>query len=833
MPTMALPTAIAVVPCSTTPSGAAICQTGSVAASLMHFTQFFDPHFYDASASLVIASVLGFQLQAFGLPSFSPITMDSLPSIITLKFLLTTIPSPVRDARGHHKVAACVTWGGDLSSAAPPGGWSRARCTTGDVDGAQFIECFCTRTSYIASVGGGAQHTVLNVPGDCTGTPYGSQSMDGCAVCGGDNSTCRGCDGKVASGLVLDVCLVCGGDDSWCAGCDGFPNSGKTFDECGLCGGDNSTCTGCDGIAIHQSVTARTGLQPTSYDSCVSAAHPNGVCGGCDASCKGCDGIANSGKDFDKCQLCGPYFPGSDGQYTVANKDQSCPLGLLDCGSGFVADACGVCVAIDAPEVSRNQECLGCDSVPRVFGRKVIDACSLCGGDGCSCTDCSGVVNGGAKRDKCGVCKGNNTCLDCFAVPFGPYTLDICGVCGGTNDTSQCSGCDGKIHRRPLTPPRFDSNFKCCPAHLVGTGAHPERQLGQACGDICNATIGCDKVCSTTPKAVDRCGVCGGWGAASTGTCDCEGVPYGRSLFGCDGVCRDPPVVLDECAVCGGGGEKNTGIGERCSVVPGNESVTTTPTPPLVASSFAPSPTTADAPPLTMAEPPMRTHPPPTTPAPSAAPTVAVALPANPTYVEMAVRLPLALSEFTAANQAGFVRGVAAAAGVPDVTWVEITSISESATRRRLATGVDVEFRVATASAAAQAAAAGLIASGLNAALATQGLPAATALRAASVAENAPSSGATPVQPSEVGSSKIGLIAGAVGGGALVLAVGALCVVRRRRHANGKLPSVYPPPISPDRVLACTPSRSPPRTQMLLPSKIMCPRRLRLSHYRV
>jgi len=534
----------------------------------MHFTQFFDPHFYDASASLVIASVLGFQLQAFGLPSFSPITMDSLPSIITLKFLLTTIPSPVRDARGHHKVAACVTWGGDLSSAAPPGGWSRARCTTGDVDGAQFIECFCTRSSYLAAVGGGAQHTVLNVPGDCSGTPYGTLSLDGCAVCGGDNSTCRGCDGMVASGLVLDGCLVCGGDNSSCAGCDGVPSSGKIFDECGLCGGDNMTCMGCDGIAVHQAVTARNPqVSPTSYDSCVSAAHPNGVCGGCDASCKGCDGETNSGRDYDKCQLCGPHFPASDGQYTVANKDQSCPLGMLDCGSGFVADACGECVAIDADEASRNQGCLGCDNVPRLFGRKVVDACSLCGGNGCSCKDCMDVVNGGAKRDKCGVCMGNNTCLDCFAVPHGPYVLDICGVCGGNNDTSQCSGCDGKIYRRPLTPPRFDSLFKCCPANLVGTGLYPERQLGQSCGDMCNATIGCDEKCSTKPKAVDRCGVCGGRGAASTGTCDCEGVPYGRSLIGCDGVCRDPPVVLDKCGVCGGTGEKNTGLCD-CSGIP-------------------------------------------------------------------------------------------------------------------------------------------------------------------------------------------------------------------------------------------------------------------------
>ena len=31
-------------------------------------------------------------------------------------------------------------------------------------------------------------------------------------------------------------------------GCDRVPNSPQRFDACGVCGGDNSTCSGCDGI---------------------------------------------------------------------------------------------------------------------------------------------------------------------------------------------------------------------------------------------------------------------------------------------------------------------------------------------------------------------------------------------------------------------------------------------------------------------------------------------------------------------------------------------------------------------------------------------------------
>ena len=42
---------------------------------------------------------------------------------------------------------------------------------------------------------------------------------------------------------VNDACGVCGGDGSTCAGCDGVPNSGTVVDACDVCGGDGSTCT--------------------------------------------------------------------------------------------------------------------------------------------------------------------------------------------------------------------------------------------------------------------------------------------------------------------------------------------------------------------------------------------------------------------------------------------------------------------------------------------------------------------------------------------------------------------------------------------------------------
>ena len=44
--------------------------------------------------------------------------------------------------------------------------------------------------------------------------------------------------------FIVDECGLCGGDGSTCAGCDGVPNSGIKLDRCGVCGGDGSTCPG-------------------------------------------------------------------------------------------------------------------------------------------------------------------------------------------------------------------------------------------------------------------------------------------------------------------------------------------------------------------------------------------------------------------------------------------------------------------------------------------------------------------------------------------------------------------------------------------------------------
>ena len=41
--------------------------------------------------------------------------------------------------------------------------------------------------------------------------------------------------GEAALLAPADACGVCGGDGSSCAGCDGVPNSGAAVDRCGVC----------------------------------------------------------------------------------------------------------------------------------------------------------------------------------------------------------------------------------------------------------------------------------------------------------------------------------------------------------------------------------------------------------------------------------------------------------------------------------------------------------------------------------------------------------------------------------------------------------------------
>ena len=59
-------------------------------------------------------------------------------------------------------------------------------------------------------------------------------------MCGGNNSSCAGCDGVANSGKVVDLCGVCngGGIAAGTCSCDG-----DVLDQCGVCVSNTNTHT--------------------------------------------------------------------------------------------------------------------------------------------------------------------------------------------------------------------------------------------------------------------------------------------------------------------------------------------------------------------------------------------------------------------------------------------------------------------------------------------------------------------------------------------------------------------------------------------------------------
>ena len=291
----------------------------------------------------------------------------------------------------------------------------------------------------------------------CDGVVASGKEDDECGICDGDSTTCQGCDGVPNSGLVEDVCGQCGGDNTSCWGCDNVSNSGLVFDACGECGGDGSSCWGCDNVSNSELV----------FDAC----H---VCGGDNATCTGCDGVLFSGKVFDSCGVCDGGNQAQDGCGVCYGDNTSC----VGCDgifkSGVFNDSCGVCGG-------DNSTCAGCDGIP--YSGKVIDFCDVCGGDNTSCIGCDGVPKSGVFNDSCGVCGGDNsTCAGCDGIPYSGKVNDSCNVCGGDNT---CVGCDGI----PYSGKVFDFCNVCGGDNT--TSECPAGYTGPQCGMLSDSCVPC------------------------------------------------------------------------------------------------------------------------------------------------------------------------------------------------------------------------------------------------------------------------------------------------------------------------------------------------------
>ena len=161
------------------------------------------------------------------------------------------------------------------------------------------------------------QAETVTVPGDGQDSFTVQNTKYGVGVSTVAIDTCN------AAGDYLDECGVCGGDGSSCRGCDGITNSPLTRDECGVCNGGNrdKDCNGdCFGGAVvdgcNECSGGKTGLAVNKSMDC------NGDC----------FGLAMS--DF-----CGECYGGKT-KYT-ANRTIDCNN---VCGGNFVSDPdCNVC----------------------------------------------------------------------------------------------------------------------------------------------------------------------------------------------------------------------------------------------------------------------------------------------------------------------------------------------------------------------------------------------------------------------------------------------------------------------------------------------------------
>ena len=146
----------------------------------------------------------------------------------------------------------------------------------------------------------------------------------GHTVCEGDNSTCTGCtDPKAcnyAKHMVFDdgSCIIakphhdCNGVCTSGVDCLGRCGGTARVDKCGVCGGDDSTCTGCqnDKACNHDKHATIS-----DEKSCIFS-KPHHDCGGVCTSPRDCAGVCGGSKKLDNQNVCG-----GDGEHPCADLD--------------------------------------------------------------------------------------------------------------------------------------------------------------------------------------------------------------------------------------------------------------------------------------------------------------------------------------------------------------------------------------------------------------------------------------------------------------------------------------------------------------------------------
>jgi hypothetical protein len=196
---------------------------------------------------------------------------------------------------------------------------------------------------------------------------------------------------------VKDDCGVCGGDGSSCAGCDGVANSGKVNDHCGVCGGDGSSCV------VRTELTAPGNVD--DYDATTKQRIA-------ERFAAAVDGV--NAEDVRVTVVSASVKITVDVPVPAAAKASDVAAALApnfataEAASTFLAAADVTVESVDAAPFVTVAVPDGCDGVAN--SGKVNDGCGVCGGDGSSCAVVS--VHGRCIGRSC-VCKSGWSGMDC------------------------------------------------------------------------------------------------------------------------------------------------------------------------------------------------------------------------------------------------------------------------------------------------------------------------------------------------------------------------------------------------------------------------------------
>ncbi len=430
---------------------------------------------------------------------------------------------------------------------------------------------------------------------DCTGTCFGEKKEDECGVCGGDDSTCKGCRNRNACNYDKNAKVS---DDATCSfaingydctgtcqgkfDCAGECGGVSVPDDCGVCGGDSSACSGCttDPKACNYVKDPFLEVKCT-YPKTDEDGTPIEDCFGKCLIERDCLGVCGGTNVYDNCDppICGGLDKSCDGK---CDEEIDCK-GI--CAGPTKIDPCGVCAGDSSTcaECKLERACNYLFSAPVAnnklceFPKGCRDECISTGK--CEAKDQACILEC-LKTRRCNFdCAGNcQVALDCDGECGGAKNEDDCGVCGG--DNSSCSGCKD--------PMACNANMK---AKLKDDDLCIYKEKNKDCFGKCEVKTDCLGVCgglATTDdcascKEKDRCGVCGGDGSTCGGCMDTSACNYNAQAkfddescfyfkiskdYDCFGNCKTDPdctgkcggyAKVDQCGVCQGDDSTCTG----------------------------------------------------------------------------------------------------------------------------------------------------------------------------------------------------------------------------------------------------------------------------------